>query len=185
MVLTISRTLAACLGIWRRLLILSGSISLHVCNVIFEMLEDGRIYAPELSCIVSSDGEARELLWMLNQPLEDGLTFATQPLVVKQYVELCGFGEIGELVKRGIKADFGAYGLRERTPDWAAGVKPEGQRVNLWPARARDFKKSCLWEVDGGRTERYGARNDIISIILQDEGLRIIGALEEDVRLQT
>ena len=78
-----SGTLAAGLNVRRRLLIISRSSSLHGCIDILEKIKDGSIPAPESSLVVSIDWKARELLWMLYQSLEDGMTFGAQPPVVK------------------------------------------------------------------------------------------------------
>lgn len=175
-----SGTLAARLGVWRWLLIFGRSIGLDVCIDVFTNLEDRRVHTPEMSGIVSADWKTRELLWMLNQSLETGMRFVAQPVVVKQDVEFLGIGKICELVKRGIKARLGRYRSRGRTPNWAGAFECKGECADLCPARTRYFIKSCLWEVDGCRTEGGGARDDVISVVLQDERLRVIEAIEKD-----
>jgi hypothetical protein len=128
-----SGTLAARLSIRRRLLVFSRSISLYFCMDVFTRLEDGGIRKPELICPVSK-WNARELIWKLNQSLDERDMFVAQILVVQDNAELRGFRESCELLKDGVIALFGCYGFGWWTPNWTTGFEAERECANLWTA---------------------------------------------------
>jgi hypothetical protein len=131
----------------------------------FRSPEDRGIGESELVGPVS-EWNARELLWKVNQFLDERDMFVAQILAVKDNAELGGFRENGELMEQGIAACLGRYTFGWRTPDWTTGLEAESECANLRAARTRYLNKTSRWKVDGSRGERDGARDEIISIIL-------------------
>jgi hypothetical protein len=126
--------------------------------------------------------KASEQVRLPEEALERFTVICVYPIVVEQDIYLCRFGELDQLVERSFGATLRRQGTstsRRRTPDSAGLRECESQDSDLRVSGARNRGQLVVREKRGRSLQRCCVVYQVISIINQGEGLRIIKAMNE------